>query len=218
VEHRTEEEQVAALKQWWKDNGNSLIIGIVLALAVVFGWKMYQQDVENTKNEASILYQQLLEVAIGENVTEESAASVDFIANKIKSEYESSEYAAYSALFLAKSAVNKNELDVAEAELRWVLDTNSESSLNMLVKGRLARVLDAQGKTEDALALLDDKNAGEYTAMYLEIKGDIHIRAGDIERAKSAYISAYKEMKASGTRRPMLTMKMADLGISEEGA
>lgn len=179
---------------------------------------MYQQDVENTKNEASILYQQLLEVAIGDNVTEESAASVDFIANKIKSEFEGSEYAAYSALFLAKSAVSKNELDVAEAELKWVLDTNSESSLNMLVKGRLARVLDAQGKTEDALALLDDKNAGEYSAMYLEIKGDIYIRAGDIESAKSAYISAYTEMKASGTHRPMLTLKMADLGISEEGA
>jgi len=37
VEHRTEEEQVAALKQWWNDNGNSLIIGVGLALALVFG-------------------------------------------------------------------------------------------------------------------------------------------------------------------------------------
>jgi len=218
VEHRTEEEQVAALKQWWKDNGNSLIIGVGLALAVVFGWKMYQQDVENTKNEASMLYQQLLEVAIGENISEESASTADFIANKLKDEFEGSEYARYSALFLAKSAVSKNDLDAAEAELRWVLNTNAESSLSKLVKGRLARVLDAQGKKEDALALLDDKNAGEYAAMYLEIIGDIHNRAGDIESAKSAYTEAYKAMKESGAQRPMLTLKMADLGISEEGA
>jgi predicted negative regulator of RcsB-dependent stress response len=218
VEHRTEEEQVAALKQWWKDNGNSLLIGVGLALALVFGWKMYQQDVENTKNEASMLYQQLLEVAIGENVTEESASTADFLANKLKSEFASSEYARYSALFLAKSAVSKNDLDAAEAELRWVLNTNTDSSLNKIVKGRLARVLDALGKKDDALALLDDKNAGEYAAMYLEIKGDIYSRAGDIENAKNAYLEAYKAMKASGTQRPMLTLKMADLGISEEGA
>ena len=218
MEHRTEEEQVAALKQWWKDNGNSLIIGIGLALAVVFGWKMYQQDVENTKNEASTLYQQLLEVAIGENVSEESASTADFIANKLKSEFESSEYARYSALFLAKSAVSKNDLDTAEAELRWILKSDKDSSLNKLVKGRLARVLDALGKKDEALALLDDKNAGEYAAMYLEIKGDIFNRAGDIEAAKSAYIAAYKAMKDSGAQRPMLTLKMADLGISEEGA
>jgi len=218
VEHRTEEEQVAALKQWWKDNGNSLIIGVGLALALVFGWKMYQQDVENTKNEASMLYQQLLEVSIGESVTDESASTADFIAKKLKNEFESSEYARYSALFLAKSAVSKNDLETAEAELRWVLNTNAESSLNKLVKGRLARVLDAQGKKDEALALLDETKAGEYAVMYLEIAGDIHNRAGDIESAKSAYTEAYKAMKASGSQRPMLTLKMADLGISEEGA
>lgn len=218
MEHRTEEEQVAALKQWWKDNGNSLIIGVGLALAVVFGWKMYQQNVENTKNEASVLYTQLLEVALGDTVTEESASTADFIANKLKNEFESSEYARYSALFLAKSAVNKNDLDTAEAELRWVLNKDVDSSLNKLVKGRLARVLDAQGKKDDALALLDDKNAGEFAAMYFEITGDIHNRAGDIESAKTAYTAAYKAMKESGAQRPMLTLKMADLGISEEGA
>lgn len=217
MEHRTEEEQVAALKQWWKDNGNSLIIGVGLALALVFGWKMYQQNVENTKNAASVLYQQLLEVALEPVVADESESSVSFIANKLKTEYEDTEYATFASLFLAKNAIGKKDLDGAEAELRWILTNNTDSSLVPLVKGRLARVLDRQGKQEDALALLDVKNAGTYAALYLEITGDIYLRAGDTDKAKSAYTDAYKAMTQAGVQRPMLTLKMADLGLSEEG-
>ena len=217
MEHRTEEEQVAALKQWWNDNGNSLLIGVGLALALVFGWKMYQQNVENTKNSASVLYQQLLEVALEPAATEESDSSVSFIANKLKTEYEDTEYATFSALFLAKSAIGKKDLESAEAELRWVLNNNPDSSLVALVKGRLARVLDRQGKQQEALALLDIKDAGTYAALYLEIKGDIYHRAGDTDQAKAAYLEAYKAMKEAGVQRPMLTLKMADLGLSEEG-
>ncbi|UZE97716.1 YfgM family protein [Alkalimarinus alittae] len=218
MEHRTEEEQVAALKQWWKDNGNSLIIGVGLALALVFGWKMYQQNVENTKSAASALYQQLLEVALEPTATEETASSIEFIASKLKSEYEDTEYATFSALFLAKNAVGKKDLEGAEVELRWILANNPDSSLAPLVKGRLARVLDRQGKQEEAFALLDAKNAGTYAAIYLEIKGDIYHRAGDLENAKASYVEAYKAMKQAGVQRPMLTLKMADLGLTEEGA
>lgn len=218
MEHRTEEEQVAALKQWWKDNGNSLIIGIGLALALVFGWKMYQQNVENTKGAASALYQQLLEVALEPTANEETQSSVEFIANKLKTEYEGTEYATFAALFLTKNAIGNNNLEGAEAELRWVIANNSDSSLTPIVKARLARVLARQDKQEEALALLDVKNAGAYSALYSEIKGDIYHRSGDIENAKTAYLDAYKAMKESGVQRPMLTLKMADLGLSEEGA
>ena len=35
--HRTEEEQVEAIKTWWKANGTSVIVGVVLGVAVIFG-------------------------------------------------------------------------------------------------------------------------------------------------------------------------------------
>ncbi len=41
-EMRTEEEQVEALKDWWKENGRSLLLGVALALAIVFGWKGWE--------------------------------------------------------------------------------------------------------------------------------------------------------------------------------
>ena len=42
AEMRTEEEQIEAIKQWWKKNGSSLLIGVGLALAIVFGWQAWQ--------------------------------------------------------------------------------------------------------------------------------------------------------------------------------
>ena len=37
AELRTEEEQLEAIKRWWKENGTSLLAGAVLAAAGVFG-------------------------------------------------------------------------------------------------------------------------------------------------------------------------------------
>jgi predicted negative regulator of RcsB-dependent stress response len=39
VTSQTEEEQLAAIKDWWQRNGKPLLTGGVLALAGVFGWQ-----------------------------------------------------------------------------------------------------------------------------------------------------------------------------------
>ena len=37
--YETEEQQVEAIKKWWKANGNTLIIGAVVGLAGLWGWR-----------------------------------------------------------------------------------------------------------------------------------------------------------------------------------
>ena len=42
----TDDEKLAELKKWWGENGGSIITGIVLGLAVLFGskaWFAYQE-------------------------------------------------------------------------------------------------------------------------------------------------------------------------------
>jgi predicted negative regulator of RcsB-dependent stress response len=34
----TEEEQVEALKRWWKENGQATLAGLVLGIIVILGW------------------------------------------------------------------------------------------------------------------------------------------------------------------------------------
>ena len=56
TEFRTEEEQIAALKKWWNDNSKSLLIGVGLALAIVFGWKAYQNSQIQMKSELNRIF------------------------------------------------------------------------------------------------------------------------------------------------------------------
>ena len=58
---RTEEEQLDAIKRWWRENGISTAVGVVLALGAVFGWRGWQDHQQNRAAEASAVFQQLLE-------------------------------------------------------------------------------------------------------------------------------------------------------------
>ena len=42
ADHLTDEEQVEALKKWWRENGKSVVGGVVLGLALVGGWRGWQ--------------------------------------------------------------------------------------------------------------------------------------------------------------------------------
>jgi predicted negative regulator of RcsB-dependent stress response len=39
--YETDDEKVEAIKKWWKDNGISVATGVVIGLAVVFGWRAW---------------------------------------------------------------------------------------------------------------------------------------------------------------------------------
>ena len=39
AENETEEQQIDALKEWWKQNGSAAVIGVVLGVGSLVGWK-----------------------------------------------------------------------------------------------------------------------------------------------------------------------------------
>ena len=39
----TDDEQLAAFKDWWQRNGKPLVTGGLLALVIVFGWQAFQK-------------------------------------------------------------------------------------------------------------------------------------------------------------------------------
>ncbi|MFO7642581.1 MAG: tetratricopeptide repeat protein, partial [Candidatus Competibacteraceae bacterium] len=41
MEQYNDDERVDDLKKWWKDNGASIIAGIVLGLIAIFGWQYW---------------------------------------------------------------------------------------------------------------------------------------------------------------------------------
>lgn len=207
---RTEEEQMALVKDWWQRNGKPLLVGGVLALAAVFGWQAWQKHQANQAFAASAIYQQLLETALTSAGEPDTARIVD-LAGKLKADFSGSAYAQYASLFVAKLAVDGGKLDDAAAELRSVLDHPFDETLGELSRQRLARVISAQGKPDEALALLDGgKVVKEFSASREELKGDLLVQLGRSDDAHAAYSkakAALSEEAAQGT----LQMKLDDL-------
>lgn len=187
--YRTEEEQVEALKRWWKENGTSTLVSILLAVAVAFGWQGWQARQQAKAESASNLYQQFLETlgAAGQG----AGAEAEKLATRIATEYDGTAYARFAELHLARLHVADGDLGAAEAALRTVLaQTSPKEDLHRVAKLRLGRVLAARGDTEDALALLAGDAANPYAGAYAMARGDVLLAAGRDSEAVAAYREA----------------------------
>lgn len=168
----TDDEGLAAAKDWWNRNGKPLLTGALLAAAVVMGWQTWQKYQTNQSQGASALYQALLETSLTPN-GQPDAAKVAELSGKLKSEFGGSAYAQYGSLFVAKVAVESGKLDDAAAELKGVMDKPADATLGEISRQRLARVLAAQDKAEEALKLLDGDTDKAFRPAAKELKGDL---------------------------------------------
>ena len=189
---RTEEEELAVIRDWWQRNGKPLLTGGALALVLVFGWQAWQKYQLTQAQGASALYQQLLETSLVTNA-QPDAGKVAELAGKLKTEFPGTHYSQYGSLLLAKVAVESGKLDDAATELKAVLDKPADSALAELARQRLARVMAAQGKAEEALKLLAGDADQAYLASREELKGDLLVK---LERSDEA-LAAYQKAKAA---------------------
>ncbi|AYF88225.1 YfgM family protein [Pseudomonas sp. JS3066] len=206
---QTEEEQIAQFRDWWQRNGKPMLTGGALALAVVFGWQAWQKYESNQAQGASIVYQQLLETALNPSGTPDSAKVAE-LAGKLKSDFGGTHYAQYGSLFVAKVAVEAGKLDDAAAELKSVLDKPADATLGELARQRLARVLAAQNKADEALKLLDGDADKAFVASREELKGDLLVQLGRTDDAHAAYLKA-KAALPEDAAVGGLQMKLDDL-------
>ena len=185
----TEDEQLADLKDWWTRNGKPLVTGGLLALVIVFGWQAWHKYQSNQSQGASVLYQQLLETTLTPD-GKPDVARVTYLAGKLNSDFGGSAYAQYGRLFVAKVAVDSGKLDDAATELKAVTDKPANPTLGEVARQRLAQVLAAQNKVDDALKLLDGDADKAFLATREELKGDLLVQLGRIDDAHAAYQKA----------------------------
>lgn len=215
MELRSEEEQVAAIKEWWKKNGSALLIGIGAALAIVFGWQAWQQHQAEQVSLAASKYQQLL-AAANQSGNEEQEKTISFVANQLQEEHEDSAYAVYGTLILASHQFSeKNDPEAAVDSYKWALARASDGPLKTVINQRLAQAQFAADDAEGALETLRSvDNPGQFKALYAELEGDILRAQGDMDGAREAYLAA---REASGPQpNPILELKMADMAIGED--
>lgn len=204
--YRTEEEQVEAIKKWWGENGNAVAAGVLAALVVVFGWKYWVSSTTETAQQASVLFQSIVDQESKKGADAEKLISDSTAA--LTSEFSSTEYGQYAALLLAKKAVEEKRYEEAVKQLQSILKNGSDEQLISLVKYRLAKVYLLQAKEGEALAQLDIDGNSAYMSLYEELKGDIYIGQKNFESARGAYAKALSAAKGNTS---LLQMKLDDL-------
>jgi predicted negative regulator of RcsB-dependent stress response len=209
VTSRTEEEELAVIRDWWQRNGKPLMTGGALALVLVFGWQQWQNYQTAQAQGASALYQQLLQTSLVAN-GQPDATKVAELAGKLKTEFAGTHYAQYGSLLMAKVAVEAGKLDDAAAELNSVLAKPADAALAELARQRLARVMSVQGKAEDGLKLLIGDADKAYLASREELKGDLLVKLGRTDDALAAYEKA-KAALSSDSAVGGLQIKIDDL-------
>ncbi len=203
--HLEEEAQVEALKCWWKANGSSIIAGVVLGLAGIFGWNTWQNHQRTQAQQSSQLYSQLLGA-----VEQKQYELAEGIAQRLTSEYGKTAYADFARLFQAKVAVEKGQLEEAKKSLGMLLTSSHDINFRHIARMRQARVFLAMGNPDDGLKVLSSGeavNPGRFAGQYEEIKGDLYYALGKIPQAREAYRKAI----ALGRTHAWLETKLNDL-------
>jgi predicted negative regulator of RcsB-dependent stress response len=207
---RTEEEQVEALKQWWKDNGKSLVLTIALSVGAVLSWNAYQDYQLQQAEAASGYFQRLLNNAPAGLLSDKDIANIRHNSELLKTEFGSSVYAQFAGLMVARVEVQVGDLAAAAAELEWILEQQGDAETAAIAAIRLAKVLAAQGMFDQAMVLLVDADDA-WQLGRLEARGDLLVEQGQLGAARDAYSEALDLAASSGANKPLLSLKLDNL-------
>jgi len=206
MEYETEEQQLEAIKSWWKQNGTMVIAGIVIGLGAIFGWRYYGNMQQQHAQLASSLYDTVLQAAISNGDLAEQQTRV----NRMLGEFDDTPYASLAALVLAKQQLAHGEAVQARQQLEWVIKNSSRPEIQHIARLRLMRVLFASHNYDEALALANIDYPESFAPLYEELKGDLYSARGDLDKARAAYDAAI--LHSSGQPNRWLRLKRDDLG------
>ncbi len=205
--YETEEQQVEALKKWWKENGRSVIAGIVIGLGAVGAWQAWSSYRNSVNEQAANAFAEIT-VAVDNGNTASAIKQTEALMET----YGSTSYAAFAALVRARLAVEANDSVTAQSRLEWALDHAPDSGFEQIARIRLARVLFAKGDLDSAAALAN-KGSKSFAGEYAALRGDIASARGDKKAARAAYQEALNEGVGDSA---LVQMKLDDAAPPEK--
>ena len=205
-------EQGERVKNWLRENGSAIVMGLVLAFGLMFGFKQWQSWETSKRQQASAEYQVMVSLIEAGNM---DAAVPNY--DVLKSEYPNSAYSSMASMMMAKARLESGQLDLAVTALTYAMDNAQPEPVRVVARERLARVKLAQGDTAGALELLDGAPSDlGFESLFAEIRGDVHLAKGETELAVASYRTALETLEDGVGNRQLLTMKLEALGATAE--
>jgi predicted negative regulator of RcsB-dependent stress response len=205
-----EQEQLEALKAWWKENGNRVLGAVLIVVVAMGGWRGWQYYQQEQSGEASALYAEFVKQLDGDDVKR-----VNDAAAIVMGAHAASGYAPRAALLAAQANEQAGDLARARTQLQWVIDHAGEAGLKDVARLRLAAALLDEKKYDDALKTLEAGHPASFDGLYADLRGDVLSAQGKKEEALSAYRLAYEKTGDKSMYRDLIQVKMDALGGAE---
>ncbi len=187
-----EQEQIAALRGWWKQYGGwatGLLLAIAMGWLGWYGWQTYQK----TQNaEASRIFLVLQQASAQQNTSQVKQA-----AGELVNQYPRSQFAALGALLAATTLEAAGDPKSAEAQLVWVAD-NGKDAVRGVARLRLAGIQMDQKDYDAALKTLSETAPAGFAARFDAARGDVYVAQGKLTEARASYDAALKNLEAGG--------------------
>lgn len=179
-----EEQEISALKAWWKENAKFIIVCLILAFGGVFGWNYWQSYQTQKMHSLSADYQIVTE-AFEKDPHGQGEQLDQFIQANNKTTY-----AVLALLEKAKFATEKQHFAEAEDTLQQALAESNDDVLSAISALRLAAIQLQLKQVDNALQTLNAVKPASFNSRKSLLIGDIQLEKGDITAAKTAYEQA----------------------------
>jgi len=212
--YASEEQQVEAIKKWFKENAVSLVVGVALGIGGVFGWRAWSQYQYTQEVVAASGYAKVMNA-----LNQSRFLKARDLGKLVVEEHGSTPYAALSALAMAKVDLEVDDIVAAQVHLKWVLDHTRLKPLRHIARQRLVRLMLAENLLDEAEQLLSgssDYQQGDnnFSVGDNELKGDLMMARGDVAGAANYYQAAISGLPLDSPYRTLLELKRDDAGIS----
>ncbi len=202
-----EQEQLDALKAFWKKYGGLITWALVLVLAVpagINGWRWWQRD-QGLK--ASAMFEQLDQAARAGDAQRAGAIFAD-----LKERYPRTTAAEQGALVAARVQFDRGQTDAARASLQWAAEHAREDEYRSVARLRLASLLLQAKDYDGALQALAGATAPTFAALVADRRGDVLLAQGKPAEARAAYRQAWDAMAPQLEYRRLIEAKLTALG------
>ena len=198
-----EEQEINQLKDWWKENGKTIIVAFILGVGGMFGWRYWQAHQAEQIAQASAQYDALIYSAQQDEQAKKANIEQFVQANS------KTAYAVFALLDEAKKAAEKQDFAAAEANLNQALTQSQDEVLISIVALRLSAVQFQLGQLDNALTTLHQVKGESFNARKAILTGDIQVAKGDTVAAKKSFEQA--QQSGSQLEQQMAKMKLNNL-------
>jgi predicted negative regulator of RcsB-dependent stress response len=204
-----EQEQLDALKAFWKAQGNLITWTLVVVLGAFAAWNGWQWWQRDQALKAGSMFDELERAALAGDADRAGRVFTD-----LKERFPRTAFAQQGGLLTAKAQFDRGQLDAARASLDWVAGNASEDEMRTVARLRLAAVQADAKQYDEALKTLDAAQAAGFEALVADRRGDVLLTQGKKEQARSAYQTAYKAMGERVEYRRLIDAKLTALGAA----